>query len=206
MGRNIYAYTDKALKALRRQMVRRFAGLKSLARSDEIHVLSTVRQVYIDLEEDTRRGYLLIAEQAWRQVTDTPSGVNRRWLDTILGGYDPVTGYVFDHECERKRARLAESLVAALAVGKNGSKEIDTALRLWSGMVTQYAIEITDAARKAAMEAEGVDKVMWQTRQDERRCAACKARHGKVYPLDKVPPKPHIGCRCYLIPFHEGGN
>ena len=106
-------------------------------------------------------------------------------------------------ETERKAARLGEALAAAVSAGMATSKAVDEALRLWSNMVTQYAIEITDEARRAAMEEDGVTDVEWVSREDGRRCKICKDRHGKIYPIRKVPPKPHIGCRCYLKPARK---
>ena len=31
-------------------------------------------------------------------------------------------------------------------------------------------------------------------------CEYCEPRDGKVYPVIAVPPKPHLNCRCRLIP------
>ena len=58
----------------------------------------------------------------------------------LLSEYDPVTRYVYTHEVERKRMRLAEAYIAS-----NGdSREVKKALRLWSNMIRQYSIAITE--------------------------------------------------------------
>ena len=67
-------------------------------------------------------------------------------------------------------------------------------------MLAQYALEITDAAQLQQYREDGVQKVRWVSQEDARRCKTCKERHGKIYDVDNVPPKPHIGCRCLLEP------
>ena len=114
----------------------------------------------------------------------------------LLSEYDPVTRYVYTHEVERKRMRLAEAYIAS-----NGdSREVKKALRLWSNMIRQYSIAITDEALLLTYKKAGVEYVKWITEEDERRCGQCAERHGKVYRIDNVPPKPHMGCRCYFEP------
>lgn len=108
--------------------------------------------------------------------------------------------YVYMHEIERKCARFAESILAS----DNRAREVETALRYWSNMVTQYAIDITDKAVEQAYLDNDVEKVVWVTIKDERRCVECRKRDGKIYDIAKVPPKPHLGCRCYLLPYWGG--
>ena len=153
---HIYAYTDRALTALRREMVRRFAPFRGMLAMDEVNILTRARELYTALDKDARTVFLRIARREY-PTADTA------WVDQRLRAYDPVTGYVYAHEVERKAARFGEALVAAMA-------------------------------------ADGVDEVEWVSRADASRCLVCKRRHGTVYPIDGVPPKPHIGCRCYLIP------
>lgn len=190
---HIYAYTDRALTALRREMVRRFAPFRGMLAMDEVNILTRARELYTALDKDARTVFLRIARREY-PTADTA------WVDQRLRAYDPVTGYVYAHEVERKAARFGEALVAAMAAGRSTADVVDASLRLWSNMVTQYAVEITDTARLDAMAADGVDEVEWVSRADASRCLVCKRRHGTVYPIDGVPPKPHIGCRCYLIP------
>ena len=42
----------------------------------------------------------------------------------------------------------------------------------------------------------------WISVEDDRRCAACEEKHGKIYAIDEIPnPKPplHIHCKCVII-------
>lgn len=194
----MYKYTDKILLYLRKRFIRLFGQFKTgTASFDELNVLSSAKSLYSELQAITEECLLMIAQHAYRENGGKSGAkVNRAWLRKQLEAYDPVTMYVYLHEVDRKCARFAESVIA----GTNKAKEIDTGLRYWSNMVSQYAITITDAAVLLAYVDEGVEMVRWVTEVDDRRCLECKKRHNQIYELSKVPPKPHPGCRCYLIP------
>ena len=61
-------------------------------------------------------------------------------------------------------------------------------------------IEVVDRAMIDNFKEQGVKKVMWITTPDERACLECLAMDRKIYPIDKVPAKPHPNCRCRLLP------
>jgi SPP1 gp7 family putative phage head morphogenesis protein len=49
--------------------------------------------------------------------------------------------------------------------------------------------------------AAGVKEMMWVTAKDEMVCRVCRPRHGKIYPIDKLPEIPaHPNCRCIVVP------
>lgn len=196
----MYEYTDVIIRYLNKRFIEVFHRLKSLVSFDELNVLQSTRLIYDELMQITEEKLLELAVYYYNSTVKNPkTKINREWLYLILEDYDPITKYVFLHEVERKRARLAESILAS----QNKSKEIDTALRYWSAMVAQYAIEVTDAATKQAYIDDGVERVMWVSMLDDRRCKECEKREGKVYDIFDVPPKPHIGCRCHLVPWFE---
>lgn len=196
----MYEYTDVIIRYLNKRFIEVFHRLKSLVSFDELNVLQSTRLIYDELMQITEEKLLELAVYYYNGTVKNPkTNIDREWLYLILDDYDPITKYVFLHEVERKRARLAESILAS----QNKSKEIDTALRYWSAMVAQYAIEVTDAATKQAYIDDGVERVMWVSMLDDRRCKECEKREGKVYDISNVPPKPHIGCRCYLVPWFE---
>ncbi len=155
--------------------------------------------------------FLKLAKESYKQAkefvpeteSDNSTDITLEWLLAFLEEYSPVTKYVFNHEVERKMARCAESIISS-PVSKD--KEVMTALRLWAQMVAEYALEVTDEATKQAYKDSGVKKVIWLSFEDSRRCKTCKDRHNKVYDIDKIPPKPHIGCRCYVMPYDEKIN
>lgn len=195
----MYEYTDVIIRYLNKRFIEVFRRLKSLVSFDELNVLQSTQLIYDELLTITEEKLLDLAVYYYNStVKNAKTKIDRDWLYLLLNDYDPITKYVFMHEVERKRARLVESMIAT----KN-PKEIDTALRYWSAMVTQYAIEVTDAAVKQAYIDDGVELVVWVTILDDRRCKECEKREGKVYDIKDVPSKPHIGCRCYIVPWFE---
>lgn len=199
----MYEHTDKIIKYLNKRFIRIFNKAKNLTSFDELNVIKYSREMYDELEQITEKAFLLLARQVYREHSESQvTDIVPAWLLGVLKEYNPVTKYVYLHEVDRKRSRFAESLIAS----DTKAKEVETALRYWSAMVTQYAIEVTDAAVKQAYIDDGVKKVKWITMEDERRCSECEKRDGNVYNITEVPPKPHIGCRCYLVPYHERGG
>lgn len=194
----MYEYTDKIILSMKKQFIRLFSKMKSLASFDELNVIQSSQQLYKELEDIVYKSLLLIIKHAYKtHAGETISDVvAMAWLREWLNDYNPVAKYVFAHEVERKRARFVEALV----VSDTKAKEIETALRYWSQMVTWFAIDSTDKATLEAYKAKGYIEVQWVTIKDEKRCSSCGKRHGKTYKITEVPPKPHLGCRCYLIP------
>lgn len=194
----MYEFTDQIIAILNRELIEIFNRLKGRISFDEIHALQAVQAVYAEADDLVRKYLLIIAQWVYKKQAETDGTyINGLWLFEILSAYDPVTKYVYVNEAERKRARLFESLVASM----NKPQEIDTALRLFSAMARQYALTVTDKALLQAYKDNGVKKVKWVTTPDDRRCTECAKRDGKIYALDAVPPKPHLGCRCILLPL-----
>lgn len=181
-SKEFYEYTDQETRYLNKRVNATFGQTMKF---DELNVIQKSKDMYQELEDTAVAAYLRIAKRKWPKAT-------KKWLRLILAGYDPVTGYVFTHEMERKRARFAEGIIAGTEKG--------TAKRLLALMLAQYALEVTDEAAKEQFRDNGVKKVRWISQEDARRCKTCKERHGKIYDIDKVPPKPHVRCRCLLEP------
>jgi len=200
---DFYLYTDKIISYLNKQFIRLFGNLKSTIPIDELNVLQSVKELYL-------KSYQLVQEMLYKlsviaydnaplenfTVSKPPE---LEWVLLFFDRYDPITKYVFSAEVERKSARCYESLIASTTK----PKEVDTALRYWSAMVNQYAIEITDEAVLKAYRDNGIKRVEWITIEDDKVCKICAERDGKIYDIDNIPPKPHIGCRCYLLPVEE---
>lgn len=194
----MYKFTDRIISVLNQRLIDIFNRLKSLPAFDEIHTLQSVQTAYAEADDLVRQYLLILAEYVYNEYADdADTDINGLWLLEILNAYDPVTKYVYVNEVERKRARLFESLVASA----NPSAEIDTALRLFSAMARQYALTVTDKAALQAYTDNGETKLQWVTTPDDRRCKVCAERDGKIYDIRNIPPKPHIGCRCILVPL-----
>ncbi len=183
-----YKYADAEMRRLNKRFVRMFGNFGAID-MDELNVLRSAKKLYSDLDSMSRKSFLRIARNIYKDADDA-------FVFLILDDYDPVVKYVYTHEVDRKRARFAEAFIAS----PNKRAEVKTALRLWSAMITQYAITVTDKATLQSYIDMGVTSVQWISVEDKRRCDECRKRDGVVYDIDKIPPKPHIGCRCYVVP------
>ena len=138
----------------------------------------------------------LTGEQAKRIKADD------KYVDEILNQYNEITGYLYYPEADRKRARLSEALIVALML-LDRAKYHDNLRKfanLWHTQTVQYEIMITDETRVDIFDRNGIKKVKWNAEHDEKTCKVCRERDGKIYPIDKVPAKPHYNCRCWLTP------
>ena len=189
---------------MKKRAIKRFSQAKSKLRQlpfDELNVLETARNLYDDLAADNQDVFLELAGMSYQEADphgeDKPSAA---WLLTLLLAYDPVTKYVYQHEVERKRARMAEALIAVGKAQRRQNEEWRRGLSLWSQQTAQYADIVTDAAMIKAFADAGITKLRWITQEDEKVCKVCRERDGKVYPITNLPEKPHWRCRCYWEP------
>lgn len=195
----MYEYTDKVLTYLNKRFIKAFRGLKSILKFDEINAIKKkVDNCYEECYKETRARYRDIARHYYKTAggKDEEDVIDYLWIDKFLRSYDPITRYVFINEVDRKRARTFEAIVST-----KSTADIDTSVRLWAGQVKQWADNVTDQATVQAYKDQGIKKVKWNTEKDDRRCSTCYEREGKVYDIDHIPPKPHIGCRCWLTPY-----
>lgn len=198
----MYEYTDKVIRYLTLHIIRTFSNAKgSLLYFDELNVLDYTNKMYKKLYKDAFDSYWLLVKESYKK--NLPKGkhgkVDKSWLEDYLLAYNPVMKYVYEHEVDRKAARFAESVIAS----PNRPKEIDAGMRSWSKMTNWFAVDVTDAATLKAYKDGGVEEVIWLTEHDERRCEECKKRDNVVYPINRVPPKPHPGCRCRILPYYR---
>lgn len=191
---NFYSYTDKALKYLRRYYIREFDTAKMRIRADMLNVISVSKELYDDISAETERVFRKIAKWKYRQISGEDFIIGM-WLSGILNNPDPLTGYVWQNDIDRKRAYFAESVLSGESLDKAAKK----ALRYWYQSQKQYADIITDAAALQAYADTQIQFVKWRTADDCKVCAVCNDRDGRIYPIDHVPRKPHYNCRCYYV-------
>lgn len=196
----MYEFTDKAIERINRVIQHEFSNMRrSILAFDNIYaVQNAVNGAYSAILTAVKKIYLEIANDAYKAVTERDGGFSMMWLEMFLLDYDQLTKYVFTHEYDRKRARTFEALVASKK--KDVSQEIKQAMVNLAIQTKQYADEITDTATLQGYKDSGVERVVWVTEQDGRVCRECKSRQGRTYDVNKVPVKPHIRCRCYLLP------
>ena len=189
-----YKYTDKIISHIDKQLIERYSRLKSLVSFDELNVLNEVNALYRGIYVVVKKSFLVLAKQVYadnRRERDRKS-LDEQWVDDLLGGYDPVSKYVFTHEMDRKCARLIEAIISS----NTKTKEVDAALRAMSFMCRMYADRITDAAVMQAYDDDGEQYVRWVAEKDERTCSVCSKRDGRIYEIHSVPNDPHPNCRC----------
>ncbi len=184
-----YSRADKEVAKLNRYFIQEFLRFQAI-KLDELNVLRSAKAMYERMDKKARSAFVRIARDKYDDITIAEALF-------LLEEYDPVTKYVYTHEVERKRMRFAEAFIAS----KGNANEVKTALRLWSNMIRQYSTTITDEALLLSYKKAGVEHVKWITEEDELRCTECAERHNKVYHIDSIPPKPHINCRCYFVPY-----
>lgn len=196
----MYEFTDKAIAQINRTIQHEFSRLRKTALAfDELYILQdAVNDCYSTILRECKKMYRDIANNAYKDVTGRDTMFTALWIEQFLLGYDPVTKYVFAHEFDRKRARTFEALAASKS--KDIGKELKQAMYNLAVQTKQYAEEVTDTATLKGYVDAGIERVRWVTEADERVCHECASREGRTYAVDKVPVKPHIRCRCYLLP------
>lgn len=202
---DIYSLSDKTIRRLNKLAIRRFRDAErkcgaGLMPFDELTIIREVRQLYADLDNDNRKAFLELAIAVYRRAE--PHGRTEpdlSWLLALLDEYNPVTKYRYTTEIDRKRDYTTEAVIAAV----DKDKEFKRGLLYWGKLTSAYADIVTDSATIKAFKDAGVERVRWITEGDNRVCGTCNERHGKIYPIDKIPSKPHVGCRCRLEAVRE---
>lgn len=191
--RTPYSKADKVIAYLNRQYGKYFRSVRSF---DELNVIQVSHEIYEKI-------YTLVEKEATRLASAVYKDYNSEKGSTfdaaafvllMLMAYNPVTKYVFKNELDRKRSRFAESLIAS----ETPVEDMALAKRLVAAMNAQFMDDITFEVMVKAFEDKGVERVRWFTHPDDKRCKTCKDRHGKIYPIHKIPSKPHIHCRCWV--------
>ena len=174
----MYEYADRIIKYLKREIYRKFSNTKSVLRFDELNVITKYGELYDELLKLCIQMYLKAANNEYKKH-NSGKVLPKSFITSLLNEYDPTTLYVFSHEVTRKKARSIESFVAS----EGDKKQVDASFKYFAAMAAWYVITVT---------------VVWRAEKDGKECKICRERDGKVYKIDKVPPKPHHNCRCWL--------
>ena len=210
----MYRLADKLLEQLKKLIRREFNRL-GIFGFDELNthrVTAETVSLFERLMRENERLYLQVAKRAYDDgiVAAIAAGydglgenpINASWVGNLLSAYNFVSGYLYESEAERKRLRLAEQMMTAKEY-QNRTLYNDSVRRsanLWWMQASHYMLEAVDNAYLQALKDSGVELVWWQTKIDGHECKVCRDRNGRVYDINKVPPKPHRGCRCNWIP------
>lgn len=185
---NVFKYVDEVARLYIGRFIRLWNKLKRKKFDDDAAFILYIDKMYDDLYKMSLESYAYIAKHYGKK------SFGEKWVKkNVLDAYDPVTLYVFSNEIERRKGRHIENVLAS----SFPQKEHDKALKSWTSMYSQYADTVADKANIEKLK-ETEDEVVWVTERDNRVCRICKERSGEVYKISAVPPKPHIGCRCWL--------
>ena len=211
--RTMYGYLDKLLAEEKKKIRAEFNHL-SVMGFDELNVINTrkvTQEMYDSFMKANENMYLKAARDAYKKAVSSAKAeghlgekteIDRDWLVGVLMGYNLVTGYLYNKEADRKRLRLNEQILTSREF--NNRMMFQDSLRksanLWWTQTTQYGISAVDEATIKGFKDMGVKKVQWIAADDEKTCPTCGARDNQIYSINKIPPKPHYGCRCYIIP------
>lgn len=211
----MYRYLDKLLEIEKKKVKTEFNRL-SVTGFDELNVVNTqktTQKLFDQFMADNERLFLLSAKDAYNKATKKAradgfkgeeSEVNNDFVAAVLAGYNFTTGYLYSKEAERKRLRLNEQILTAREYNNRSMYQasLRRAANLWWTQTVQYGISMVDEATIKSFKDMGVKNVRWIAADDEKTCPTCGERDNKVYRLNKIPPKPHYGCRCYIVPVN----
>ena len=211
-----YRLADNAIAQLNKSALRLADQTKqrlTVLGFDELNVLQSVDAMYARLDRNNRRKFreLFIARYTevmayllGRELTadeeDAIDDLAEIYLSGLLDEPNETTKYTYSAEVLRKRDRAKEAI---LSVPTKTQKQIqlDKHIRYYQQMTKWYCDDVSDKAAIKALKDAGVKFVVWHTSEDERVCSKCKNKDGKVYPISKLPQKPHLNCRCYVTPL-----
>ena len=190
----MYRKTDKVITYLSKQYSKLFSRVTSF---DELNVINVSHEIFNEAVILTEREVTRLVKAVYdskREGGEISPADALSLVLTLMLAYNPVTKYIYRNEMDRKRSRFAEGVIAS----DSPREEIALATRLMIATNKQFAEDATFEAVVQAYKDDGVENVRWVTAEDDRRCKECKSRHGKIYPINNIPAKPHRYCRCYI--------
>ena len=189
-----YRATDKTIAYLNKQYGKLFRRLTAF---DELNVIQVSHEIYSEAYDLVKREAARLADTVYRKNRNKQNPITfdpAAWVLILVLAYNPVTKYIFENEIERKRARFAEGVISS----DTPAEEVALAKRLLAGTNAQFMDDLTHETMIQAFKDNGATHVRWVTAPDDRRCKECASMHGKIYPIENIPAKPHIHCRCWV--------
>jgi SPP1 gp7 family putative phage head morphogenesis protein len=206
----MYRYLDKLLAEAKKKVRTEFNRM-SVMGFDELNVVNTrkaTEAMFDRLLADNEAMYTRVVKDAYAKATKggkDKSEIGSSFVESVLLGYNLVTGYLYEKEAERKRLRLTEQILTAREYGDRQMYQdsLRRTANLWWTQTAQYGIDMVDKATLKGYRDMGVRFVQWIAADDDKTCETCNGRDGRVYKITAIPSKPHYGCRCYVVPVNE---
>lgn len=203
----MYEFMDSSLKAYRKFMVKQYENYKLSDKS-----LGKTKKLYEALFKALTSVYLRIVRHYYRKAGGKKKKYDEDWLFDFLLEFDPITGYQFTNEWERKMYRQYEEAQSAKQTNYFGKKPKSSSkkskdptkhsMELLNSQITQKAIETADYGTIEGYKETGIKKVLWVAQLDHKTCDECLERNGKIFSIDEIPEK-HYNCRCILKAVRE---
>ena len=189
-----YSKTDRTIEYLAKRYAQLFRRVNSF---DELDVVQVSHEIYdgaLALTEREAARLVKAVYDKYREEEEISPEDALALVLALMTVYHPVTKYVYRNEVDRKRSRFVEGVLSS----ETPREEVELAKRLLVGLNKQFLDDVTFEAVIQAYADDGVEQVRWITARDDRRCRECKSRHNKIYPIEEIPPKPHLHCRCWV--------
>lgn len=196
----MYEYIEKSIGSLKKKTQSTFNNSRlNLLKFDEISLLQVKNEsnsLYKKLKRQSESFFLALIHEL---AIDINFDENEYSLEHFLTSFSPVLLYSFETETDRKQARHFEAIASigdlrSPRVLEEQKKEI----RYWMMQVEEIAVDIEREIFTKEAKKRGAKKVKWITKQDEKVCKDCADLNGKIFEIDNIPRRPHVGCRCWL--------
>ena len=197
------------MTAISRSILKKKNNLKRHVKTLEF---DEINSFYQEIEDECRQEFIALYvaryEEVWywlkgeKPKEDRIDELAELYVARIWNTPHEATHYAFDSEFKRKRDRAYEA-IQSVPTGAQKQLEVDKAARFMTQQIGWYADFSSQAAEEKALTDAGVKKVRWMIYGDDRVCDVCLSMAGNVYDIDKVPDRPHLRCRCYLVPAYR---
>lgn len=210
-----YRLADNAIAQLNKSALRLADQTKqrlTVLGFDELNVLQNVDAMYAKLDSNNRKKFLelfiaryieVMAYLFGRELTadeeDAVDDLAELYISGLLDEPNETTKYTYSAEVLRKRDRAKEAIIS---VPTKAQKQIqlDKHIRYFQQMTGWYADFTSQGAEIQAFKDAGIKRVQRHEHDDEKTCSVCRAADGEIYPINKIPPIPHLRCRRYFTP------
>ncbi len=196
----MHEYIEKSIGSLKKKTQSTFNNSRlSLLKFDEISLLQVKKEsnsLYKKLKRQSEAFFLALIHKL---ATDMNFNENEYSLEHFLTSFSPVLLYTFETETERKQAKHFE-MIASIGDLKSPRvlEEQKKEIRYWMMQLEETAVDIEREIFLKEARKRGVKKVKWLTKHDGKVCKDCADLNGKIFEIENIPRRPHIGCRCWL--------
>lgn len=195
-------YPDPALRKL--ALIRELRELVPMFRPDRVDAYD---RIFRNLLSSAQNRGIAIARDL-----STEAGFTERVdisipIEATIAAAKRARGYLVRHG--QHFAQTAAELIAQGIVEGRSTSSMVSQVRQRLGVVKSRAevivrTETLRAYNNASNDyyaANGIELVMWYATADDRACAICAPRAGKIYKRSNVKAPCHPRCRCYLAPW-----